>query len=187
MRLLNPTLLLAITMSCLAADAQPMPSAGRQIHDFVGPAFTVAAPSFHKMIGPFPPPPLHMELTNLIAPDMNLSDEQISNLARIKQATDSKVEELSVQLHNLEKEFQNALLVNEKSKRNASSVRAEILQQKAMLDNLIFDAAQEMVGVLTPEQKKQIKLTLDKKELFPYSPGRMVIFEKSVKCPKREP
>ena len=187
MRLIVPSLLLAIfASSAIAASSQPLPPPGGPMHNFLGSAFTVAMPP-HKMM-PLPPPPLHMELIILLnSPDLNLTDEQISKLARIKVSTDSKAEQIQAQLNSLEKEFQNALLVNEKNERNASAVRAEILQQKAMLDNMVFDAAQEMVEVLTPEQKKQIKLSLDKRELFPFSAGHRVNLDKSIKCPKREP
>lgn len=189
MRLIIPSLIMALfASSAITANSQPLPPPGGPMHNFVGPAFTVAMPPHKMMPFPPPPPPLNMELSILIAnPDLNLTDEQISRLALIKKSTDSKVEQSVVQLHNLEKDFQYSLFSNEKNEKNPSSMRSEILQQKAMVDNLIFDSAQEMVNVLTAEQKKQLRLVLDKKELFPFVAGRKIHCEKSGKCPKMEP
>ncbi len=194
MKLIIPSLILALfASSAIAVNSQPAPAVGGSMHHF-GSDFTFAMPP-HKMTMPLPipmpmlmpppHPPLFMELSMLIAnPELNLTDDQISRLALIKKSTEGKIEQVIVQLHNLQKDYQYGLLANDK---NSSSIRADILQQKAMVDSLMLDAAQEMVSVLTTEQKKQTKMMLDKKELFPFCAGRRVIFEKNIKCPKTEP
>lgn len=128
------------------------------------PPFTVAFPAGNMMMPP-PPPPLSMEIGMLInSEDIDLSDEQISRLADIKRDSHKKVEPVMSRLRSTERDYRDALI----SGKDAGSLKEDILSSKKNLDAAMLDSAQDMVNVLTAEQKKKLKLALDKREVFPF-------------------
>ena len=145
------------------------------------PPFTAGFPGAHLMVmPPPPPPPLGMEIAALIhCEDIDLTDDQISRLADIKRATNKKVEPAMSKLRSLERDYRDALI----SGKEGESFKEELLASKKTLDSAMLDSAQDMVSVLTAEQKKKLKLALDKRELFPF-PGPKPLDTKQFKDAK---
>ncbi|MCW5824659.1 MAG: Spy/CpxP family protein refolding chaperone [Cyanobacteria bacterium TGS_CYA1] len=164
-----PALVTVATIGCaLSVNSQPAP--GNMVFKSGGPhgmhmmpPFTVAFPGPGMM--PPPPPPLSMEIGMLInSEDIDLSDEQISKLADIKRESHKNIEPVMSKLHSAERDYRDALI----SGKDVSGLKEDILTSKKNLDSAMLDSAQNMVNVLTAEQKKKLKLALDKREVFPF-------------------
>lgn len=171
--LVLPCLVCVISISgAMSVNSQPVPGGVGTKHGpghggfHMMPPFTMAFAGGNMMLPP-PPPPLGMEIAALIhCEDIDLSDDQISRLADIKRATHKKVEPAMSKLRELERDYRDALI----SGKDANSYKEDILASKKTLDTAMLDSSQEMVNVLSAEQKKKLKLALDKRELFPF-PG----------------
>lgn len=174
--LVVPCLVSLISISgAISVNSQPAPG-GIGIKHSPGhggfhmmPPFSMAFPAGNMMLPPPPPPPLGMEIAALIhCEDIDLTDEQISRLADIKRATHKKVEPAMSKLRDLERDYRDALIGG----KDANSYREDILASKKTLDAAMLDSSQDMVNVLTAEQKKKLKLALDKREVYPFQGPR---------------
>lgn len=174
--LVVPCLVSLISIAgAMSASSQPAPGGAGMKHGpghggfHMMPPFTMAFPGGNMMLPPPPPPPLGMEIAALIhCEDIDLSDDQISRLADIKRATHKKVEPAMSKLRNLERDYRDALIGG----KDANSYKEDILTSKKTLDAAMLDSSQDMVNVLTAEQKKKLKLALDKREVFPFQGPR---------------
>lgn len=183
--LVVPCLISLVSIAgALAVRSQPLPSMKHGLgHGGIHmmPPLTAGFPGAHLMVmPPPPPPPLGMEIAALIhCEDIDLTDDQISRLADIKRATNKKVEPAMSKLRSLERDYRDALI----SGKEGESLKEELLASKKTLDSAMLDSAQDMVSVLTAEQKKKLKLALDKRELFPF-PGPKPLDTKQFKDAK---
>lgn len=169
--LVVPCLISIVSIAgALQVNSQPAPVGAGMKHGpghggfHMMPPFTMAFPVSNMMM---PPPPLGMEIAALIhSEDIDLTDDQISRLADIKRATHKKVEPAMSKLRELERDYRDALI----SGKDADLYKEDILASKKSLDAAMLDSSQDMVNILTAEQKKKLKLALDKREVFPF-PG----------------
>jgi len=99
--------------------------------------------------------------------ELDLSDDQVEKLAAIKASTSDKVGPLMLKLHALERDYRNALLQPEISLDQANKIQAQLLAQKGAMDAAFSDGMLASAQVLSPEQRKQLKIKISRMELGP--------------------
>jgi len=105
-----------------------------------------------------PPPPFaHIDLT----------DDQISRLAKLKRAFDSSSSTAFATLRSLEDEMRDKLSADNISESDVTKLAEEIAQQKAEMSKRFSAQILASAKVLTSEQRKKIRLAEDRMELGP--------------------
>jgi len=120
----------------------------------------------HFMAAP-PPPPLGMGPMMLPLHELDLSDEQVEKLAAIKASAADKAGPVMIKLHSLERDYRNALVQPEINSEQVNKIQGQIASQKQALDGIFGDSILASAQVLSVEQRKQLKLKMNRMELGP--------------------
>jgi Spy/CpxP family protein refolding chaperone len=114
-----------------------------------------------------PPPPPGMGPMMLPLGSVDLTDDQVEKLAAVRHATHEKVEPVMTKLHALERDFMSALTQPVLNADELSRLRVQISTQKQALDAHFTDSVIASAQILTAEQRKQIRLEMNRAELGP--------------------
>ena len=119
-------------------------------------------PPFGFMDGPPgpPPPPMTLPLAGV-----DLADEQIEKLAQLNTAFLDQSGPAIFKLHALEEQFRLALSAFNLKMDDLNGLRSKIASQRVLVDAASGDYAIAQAQVLTPEQRHQVKLDLERFEL----------------------
>jgi Spy/CpxP family protein refolding chaperone len=117
--------------------------------------------------GPGMPPPPGFGPVMLPLGGVDLTDDQVEKLAAVRSSTHEKVEPIMSRLHSLEHDFVFALAQPTINTDELSKLRVQISTQKQALDALFTDSAINTAQILTAEQRKQIKLEMNRASLGP--------------------
>ncbi len=115
-----------------------------------------------------PPPPEHMiGMAPLMIPPgvINLTDDQIDQLARLKDSTSEKAAPILTSLRSLEHSRHIALNETELNVAEISKLNSNISAQKQLLDSVMADSMLKAAQTLTPDQRKKLKLDMQRHEL----------------------
>jgi len=125
-------------------------------------------PSAGPLVMP-PHPPMEMMIGGaplMIPPGIiNLTDDQIDQLARLKDSTAEKSGPILTTLHSLEHSRHTALTEAELNVNEVSKLNANISAQKQMLDNIMSESMLKAAQILTADQRKKIKLDMQRHEI----------------------
>jgi Spy/CpxP family protein refolding chaperone len=127
-------------------------------------------PGGHGGPPPFGPPggPGHGPMMiGLPLHDVDLTDDQVEKLAAIRSGAREKADPIMLKMHSLEHEFINALAQSSVNSDDVTRIRTQLSAQKQSLDAIFTDSAVASAQLLTPEQRKQIKLQMSRHELGP--------------------
>jgi len=102
-----------------------------------------------------------------LPPDVELSDNQIEQLAQIKREGGDKAAPIEAKLLSLEHARSLALDEENLNQSQISKQSAEINEQKQLLDGILTHARIQMAQVLTAEQRHKMKLFRERRELGP--------------------
>lgn len=139
----------------VAAQGCPMPPGGRPPFSQMPPGGPFFGAHF---VMPMPPPPF---------PPADLSDEQISRMAKLKRTFESSNSSSFATLRSLHDEMQDKLSADSINESDIRKLAEEIAQQKAEMSKRMSAHILEMAKILTPEQRKKIRLERDRMELGP--------------------
>lgn len=109
-----------------------------------------------KFAMPLPPPPI---------PD--LTDEQVTQMAKLKRTFENGSTTSFATLRALEGEMREKLSTDNISDSDVRKLAEEIAQQKSDMSKRFSAHMLEMAKILTPEQRKKMRLAHDKMELGP--------------------
>jgi Spy/CpxP family protein refolding chaperone len=109
-----------------------------------------------KFAMPLPPPPI---------PD--LTDNQVTQMAKLKRTFENGNTTAFATLRSLEGEMREKLSADNISDSDVRKLAEEIAQQKSDMSKRFSAHMLEMAKVLTPEQRKKMRLAHDKMELGP--------------------
>ena len=138
----------------VAAQGCPMPPGGRPPFSQMPPGGPFFGAHFTM---PLPPP----------FPLPDLSDDQITRMAKLKRTFESGNSSAFSTLKSLTDEMQNKLSADNINESEVRRLAEEIAQQKADMSKRLSAHILEMAKILTPEQRKKIKLERDRMELGP--------------------
>jgi Spy/CpxP family protein refolding chaperone len=96
---------------------------------------------------------------------INLSDDQIDQLSRLKDNTSEKTAPIMTTLRSLEHNRRIALSEPELNTGEIAKLSANISTQKQILDTVMADTMLKVAQTLTPEQRKKIKLDMQRHEI----------------------
>lgn len=99
--------------------------------------------------------------------NLDLTDEQITQLAKLKRAFESGSSSSFATLRSLEDEMREKLSADNISESDVRKLAEEIAQQKADMSKRFSAHILESAKVLTPEQRKKMRLAHDRMELGP--------------------
>jgi Spy/CpxP family protein refolding chaperone len=122
-------------------------------------------PPFGFMDGPKGPPGVLLPPMALPLVGVDLSDEQIEKLAQLNTAFMEQTGPDIFKLHALEAQFRLALSVSSLNMDDLNSLRSKIAAQRVRVDAAAGDFAIAQAQSLTPEQRHQVKLDLERFEL----------------------
>jgi Spy/CpxP family protein refolding chaperone len=122
-------------------------------------------PPFGFMVGPQGPPGVVPPPMALPLSGVDLSDEQIEKLAQLNTAFMEQTGPVIFKLHALEAQFRLALSSSNLNMDDVNSLRSKIASQRVQVDSAAGDYAIAQAQSLTPEQRHQIKLDLERFEL----------------------
>jgi Spy/CpxP family protein refolding chaperone len=119
-------------------------------------------PPFGFMDGPPgpPPPPMTLPLAGV-----DLRDEQLEKLAQLNAAFMEQIGPAIFKLHSLEVQFRLALTAPNLNMDDLNGLRSKMASQRVQVDTASGDYAIAQAQVLTPEQRHQVKLELERFEL----------------------
>ncbi|MDR3614428.1 MAG: hypothetical protein P4L53_12770 [Candidatus Obscuribacterales bacterium] len=119
-------------------------------------------PPFGFMSVPPGPPPLPMALP---LAGVDLSDEQLEKLSQLNTAFMEQTGPSIFKLHSLEVQFRLALSGSNLNIDDLNALRSKIASQRVQVDTASGDYAIAQAQTLTPEQRHQVKLDLERFEL----------------------
>ena len=99
--------------------------------------------------------------------NLDLTDEQITQMAKLKRAFESGSSSSFATLRSLEDEMREKLSADNISESDVRKLAEEIAQQKADMSKRFSAHILESAKVLTPEQRKKMRLAHDRMELGP--------------------
>ncbi|MBX9951409.1 MAG: Spy/CpxP family protein refolding chaperone [Candidatus Obscuribacterales bacterium] len=114
-------------------------------------------------------PPFGAKFSMPVPPfaNLDLTDEQITQLAKLKRAFESASSSSFATLRALEDEMREKLSADNISESDAGKLAEQIAQHKADLSKRLSMHILESAKVLTPEQRKKMRLAQDRLELVP--------------------
>lgn len=119
-----------------------------------------------------PPPPaigddrwFHFMAT--ITSTLELSDEQVEQIANTKRAFLDKCGPIDLKLHSLEHELTSALLEPDVNVEQITQLRKQLSTEKQALDDATTDQLIRVAKLLTPDQRRKVKLAIAKREILP--------------------
>lgn len=110
-----------------------------------------------------PPPPFA---------NLDLSDDQISRLAKLKRAFDNGNGTAFATLRTLEDDMRDKLNADDINESAVKKLAEEIAHQKGEISKRFAEHMLESAKVLTAEQRKKLRLAQDKMELGPFGCGK---------------
>lgn len=140
--------------SLLPAQGCPIPPGGRPPFSQMPPGGPFFGAHFTM---PLPPP----------FPPVDLTDDQITRMAKLKRAFESGASGALSTLRSLNDEMQDQLSADNINESDAGRLAQEIAQQKADMSKRMSAHILDMAKVLTPEQRKKIKQERDRLEIGP--------------------
>ncbi len=150
------------TLFASARGPAPMPGFALSAGEFGGP-----------MPPPFPMPPggTHSGAKFMIPlppiADLELTDNQISQLAKLKRTFENGNSNAFATLRALENEMMDKLSAENISDSEVRKIAEEVAQQKADISKRFSAHLLDSAKVLTPEQRKKMRLAHDRMEIGP--------------------
>jgi hypothetical protein len=150
----------------------------------VGPPHGLAIRAFalnHEgPLGPFPPPlPPPGDMVFMAAPflipippEVEISDDQVERLSQLKSDVSKNTGQITSKIATLEHDRSQALLQDKLDVSEISKQNSEISAQKQLLDGIFSEARLQAAQVLTPEQRRKIRLLRERRGL-----GQMQMFK----------
>ena len=89
---------------------------------------------------------------------IELSDEQLEKIADLKHRCFSKMGHARVDMMDLRQQLLRELAKEALDKTQISALKAKIKEQKSQIIHLMIDQMTEFAEILTPEQRKKIRL-----------------------------
>lgn len=123
---------------------------------------------------PFPPMPpggphFGAKFTMPLPPlaHLDLTDDQVTRLAKLKRSFENGNSSAFSTLRSLEDEMRDKLSADNINESDVKKLAEEIAQQKADISKRFSNHILESAKVLTPEQRKKLRLSQDRLELGP--------------------
>lgn len=121
---------------------------------------------------PGPPPPPCPSLFGalmhaFVASGETLSDDQVEKIAQLKRAMAQKMAPVKARIHSLENDIGGALTDPEVNAGEIKALSAKLSSEKRQMEDLMTEHAVSVAQVMTAEQRRHVKLTMDRQELGP--------------------
>jgi hypothetical protein len=120
---------------------------------------------------PAPPNMAIIRLTKFMAAvmgsDLQLSDEQLENVAQSKIALMDKIGSVTLQINSLERDLSRALVKDDIDATDIAELSKQLSAQRQVLDDAFVEHLTHMAKLLTVEQRRRMRLTMDRGELMP--------------------
>jgi len=91
----------------------------------------------------------------------------VEKLAAIKASAADKAGPVMIKLHSLERDYRNALVQSEINSDQVNKIQGQLASQKQALAGILGDSVLASAQVLSVEQRKQLKLKMNRMELGP--------------------
>ena len=95
---------------------------------------------------------------------VDLTDEQMEKLAKLRDDTTDKAAPIGIKLQTLEREFRSGLAQSELNQAELKRLSNEISAQKQAMDSLMRDNMLKTAELLTPEQRQAMKQSMNRAE-----------------------
>jgi Spy/CpxP family protein refolding chaperone len=97
--------------------------------------------------------------------DLDLSESQQEKLAELEADTRDKAGVMMVKMHSLERQYRAALMQPEISREQVAKYQSQLSQQKQALDAVFSNSMSVSAQLLTPAQRKSLRLRMTRDEL----------------------
>lgn len=95
---------------------------------------------------------------------VDLTDDQMEKLAKLRDDTTDKAAPIGIKLQTLEREFRSGLAQSELNQAELKRLSNEISAQKQAMDSLMRDNMLKTAELLTPEQRQAMKQSMNRAE-----------------------
>lgn len=89
---------------------------------------------------------------------IDLSDEQVERLSELKHSSFARIGHARIDIMNLRHELMKELSASEINESRVLQIKGEIKECKSQLTDLMVDSMLALAKLLTPEQRKDVKI-----------------------------